>query len=84
MIDQLIFIVIASPLFTALITGMFGFMIPSFVRVISFSGLLLGGYSAFKLFKQVLNNGPQSYYFGNWGQFIKINPTLILKIFVIS
>ena len=66
MINQWMFLVVGCPLFTSLITGIFGGYFPSIVRVVSSIGLLLGFGSAILLFNQVIETGHMSYYMGNW------------------
>ena len=91
MINQLPFIVIGAPLFSALISGIFGVFRPSASRWMSGIGIGGGALAAYLLFKQVAANGNMVYsmeigsapigieYFVD-----SLNAVMILLIYVVS
>ena len=91
MINQLPFLVVGIPLFTALIIGVVGLMIPSSVTLIGFLGISLASVASVLLFNTVSDHGIQEYFFGNWIAPIGIqysvdhlNALMILLIYVVA
>ncbi|MEK9726884.1 MAG: proton-conducting transporter membrane subunit [Candidatus Margulisiibacteriota bacterium] len=92
MTNQLPFLVVGIPLFTALFIGIFGLFNKSLIRPIGIVGILLSTLSAIQLFLTVTkSNVPVEYFFGNWKAPIGIaysidnlNALMILMIYVVS
>jgi multicomponent Na+:H+ antiporter subunit D len=91
MTTQAPFLVVAIPLFTALIMGVFGLIYPSIVRWVGGIGISFAAISSVVLFNTVSSNGIQEYFFGNWPAPIGIaysvdhlNALMILLIYVVA
>tara|TARA_A100001015_G_scaffold224990_1_gene253870 strand:- start:763 stop:2235 length:1473 start_codon:yes stop_codon:yes gene_type:complete len=91
MSNQLPFLVIGIPLFTALLIAIVGVLRPRLVTLIGSTGMLLSTLSSILLFKTVQELGVQTYHFGNWKPPFGIaylvdhlNALMILLIFIVS
>ena len=91
MINQLPFLVVGIPLFSALLIGIFGYRFPKVVRPIGFVAITVSTISSILLFKLVEKQNIVEYFFGGWLAPVGIayavdhlNALMILMIYVVS
>ncbi|MGA0241903.1 MAG: complex I subunit 5 family protein [Candidatus Marinamargulisbacteria bacterium] len=91
MINQIPFLVVGIPLFTALIMGVSSIISPRLTRWMGGVGVFLGMVAAIQLFQQVKTHGVVSYFFGGWPapmgiayQVDHLNALMILMIYVVA